>query len=85
METDDRIILQHAAEQNRIVLTHDQRTMVPYAYQRAGRGDDMPGVIHVDLNRMSIGESIDELVRFVDRFRPEEIKYRVIFLPSNLR
>ncbi len=37
-ETDDRVILEWAAQQGRILLTHDVETMTRYAYDRVQAG-----------------------------------------------
>lgn len=43
----DSSILEWAAADSRIVLTHDVRTMPPLAYARVGNGMKMPGLILV--------------------------------------
>jgi predicted nuclease of predicted toxin-antitoxin system len=44
----DRDILAGAAEMNRVLLSHDVRTMYTYAYERLSKSLAMPGVILVD-------------------------------------
>jgi len=44
---DDPQVLELAADEGRIVLTHDAATMPDFAYQRLGAGLPMPGVIVV--------------------------------------
>lgn len=46
----DRLILEHAAEMDRVLLTHDIRTMPGFAYDRLAKGLPMPGVILVTQN-----------------------------------
>src|SRR5437660_8587751 len=41
---DDPAVLRWAAENDRIVLTHDRATMPEFAYQRMTTGQPMPGV-----------------------------------------
>ena len=41
---DDTEFLAWAAENNRIVLTHDRATMSDYAYERVAAGEGMAGV-----------------------------------------
>jgi hypothetical protein len=43
--TDDPTLLEWAARENRVVLTHDVNTMPKYAYDRIKAGLSMPGVI----------------------------------------
>lgn len=57
----DDVILEWAAQQNRIVLTHDVETMTDFAYQRIEAGRKMPGVIEV-LDGFSIGNVIEEIL-----------------------
>lgn len=54
VKTDDRIILEWAAEHGRIVVTHDVSTMKDYAYDRVRVGLPMPGVIEIP-ERLAIG------------------------------
>ena len=43
-ETDDPAILDWAANEARIVLTHDRATMPDFAYERLLKGKQMPGL-----------------------------------------
>src|SRR5258708_5960350 len=47
--TDDPIILAWAAQEQRLVLTHDANTMTDFAYERVRTGQGMPGVIEISL------------------------------------
>ena len=44
---DDPTILQWAAEEGRVLLTHDVSTTTKYAYERLRNGQPMPGVFEV--------------------------------------
>ena len=44
---DDPTILSWAAEEDRILLTHDVATITRFAYERVAQGLPMPGVIEV--------------------------------------
>lgn len=44
---DDPTVLQWAADEGRVLLTHDVATMTRYAYQRVREGRRMPGVFEV--------------------------------------
>jgi predicted nuclease of predicted toxin-antitoxin system len=46
-EVDDLAILDWAATNNRIVLTHDRATMPDFAYERLLRGEQMSGLLIV--------------------------------------
>jgi hypothetical protein len=78
--TPDPIILDWAAGQARVLLTHDRKTMVGYAYQRVKAGLGMPGVVVVDDN-MGVGDAVDQVLIVVVCYTPEETKDRVIFVP----
>jgi len=67
--TDDRLILEWAAAEGRIVLTHDERTLVGFAWDRVERGEPMPGVIFVAW-RVPVGSAIGRIVEVI-RNTPE--------------
>jgi hypothetical protein len=79
--TPDREVLAWAAGQRRVLLTNDRNTMVGFAYQRAGSGQPMPGLI-VTTNEQSIGEAIDDILLVAEYMPEEEIRDQVVvFLP----
>jgi predicted nuclease of predicted toxin-antitoxin system len=57
--TDDQEILEWAATEHRIILTHDVSTMVGFAYARVDRGDPMPGLIEVSA-QLRIQEVVED-------------------------
>ncbi len=59
--SDDPAVLEWAARDDRVVLTHDVQTMTRYAYERVAAGLAMPGVIEVS-RTLSVGDAIDELL-----------------------
>ena len=60
-ETDDRVILEWAAQQGRILLAHDVETMTRHAYERVQAGLEMPGVFEIRRN-VSVGLAIEEII-----------------------
>ena len=60
-ETDDRVILEWAAQQGRILLAHDVETMTRYAYERVQAGLEMTGVFEISRN-VSVGLAIEEII-----------------------
>ena len=64
-EADDLTILEWAAINNRILLTHDRATMPDFAYDRLLRSQDMAGMFVVR-DRMSFRQAINELLLLVD-------------------
>ena len=77
---DDPDILEWAANERRIMLTHDSMTMIDYAYDRVREGKPMPGVIEVP-DDVPIGSAIDDLLLFVEVSRGDEWEGRVVYLP----
>ncbi|WP_257236970.1 hypothetical protein [Nostoc sp. 'Peltigera malacea cyanobiont' DB3992] len=53
-KTDDRVILEWAAQQGRVLLTHDVETITRYAYERVQAGLAMPGVFEISRS-VSVG------------------------------
>lgn len=58
---DDQVLLEWAASEGRVLLTHDRRTIPDFAWQRVSAGDVMPGVLVID-RRLRIGQVIDDLL-----------------------
>ncbi len=54
-------VLGWAAENNRIVLTHDRATMSDYAYERVAAGQVMAGVFILN-DRFPVGRAIEEIL-----------------------
>ena len=73
-------MLEWAAQQQRIVLTHDVNTMPKYAYERVASGQIMPGVIAVHLGA-AIGEVIEDMVLILEAIAPSEFENQVVYLP----
>lgn len=77
---EDPVILAWAAEDGRVLMTHDAATIPPFAYERVLAGDAMPGVIEVPF-QMPIGEAIEELLLIVDEGQPGDLENQVLYLP----
>lgn len=58
---DDPTVLAWAAEENRVLLTHDVATITHYAYERVKAGLSMPGVFEVPYG-FSVGEIIEDIL-----------------------
>lgn len=57
----DPIVLEWAAREGRILLTHDEKTVPIYAYERIGSGELVAGVI-VASDTLSIISVIEDLL-----------------------
>ncbi len=77
---DDPKILEWAARDDRILLTHDVTAMTRYAFDRVGAGQAMPGVVEVPRS-MSIGRVIEDLTLFFGCSRAGEWEDQVLYLP----
>jgi len=78
--TDDPTVLAWAAQEGRIVLTHDVTTMITFAYQRIQSGLSMPGLFEVS-RRVSVGLAIEEIILIAECSLEGEWEGQVRFLP----
>ena len=76
----DTEILEWAAKENSVILTHDVTTMSKHALDRVGQGLAMPGVIEVSQD-VPIGKAIEELILIAECSLENEWHNQVIFLP----
>lgn len=76
-------VLAWAASEERVLLTHDWRTLPYDAMARVQQGERMPGVIVVP-REMPIGQAVSELELIVSASLPNELEGRVIRLPISL-
>ncbi len=77
---DDPQILAWAAENNRIVLTHDRATLPNYAYERLASGERMLGIFILH-DRLPVGQSIQEILAIIECIEQAEWDGRVVYLP----
>jgi len=76
---DDRV-LEFAAQENRILLTHDVSTMRAFVKTRLSVGKPMPGVFEISQD-LPIGRAIEEIVMVAECSPPEEWEGMIQFLP----
>ncbi len=76
----DPMILEWAAAHGLVLLTHDRKTIPPFARARIAAGLPMPGVFLVR-DDMPIGHAIEELLIAVHCLTPEECKNIVKYFP----
>lgn len=77
---DDPTLFEWAADQGRIVLTHDVSTMDHHAYSRVVGRRPMPGVFEVSAE-LPVGVAIEELVLIARASETGEWAGQVRFLP----
>src|SRR5438105_82726 len=78
--SDDPEVLEWAASQGRILLTHDIRTIPMYAAERLGVGLRMPGVIVVP-KQLGIGLAIADLRVVLACGTEADLENAILFLP----
>lgn len=77
---EDPSVLAWAAEEDRVLLTHDASTMTAYAYDRVRAGQAMPGVVEVNRS-VPLRQAIDDLLLFAQGSFPGEWEGQVLYLP----
>lgn len=77
---DDRKVLEWAAAEQRVVLTHDVTTMRSYAEARVAAGLSMPGVFEVSQD-LPIGQAIEEILLLAECSLEGEWEGQIRFLP----
>jgi hypothetical protein len=76
----DPTILEWAAHEGRILLTHDVQTITKYAYERVEAGKPMPGIFEVNQS-MPIGTSIEDILLLAEASIEGEWEGQVRYLP----
>ncbi len=77
---DDPTILECAANENRILLTHDVNTMTAHAYARLKAGLRMPGIFVVPQS-LSMSQAIEDLLLIAEYSTESDYEGQVIYLP----
>ena len=79
-DTLDPIVLDRAAQDGRVLLTHDVSTMTVHAYARVTSGLPMPGVFAVS-QLAPINQVIEDLVLLAECSLPGEWEGQVRYVP----
>lgn len=77
---DDPTVLEWAAREGRILLTHDLDTMTKYANERIAAGLPMTGVVFVR-DTLAVAKVIDDLLTIHGASEASEWENRTEFLP----
>jgi hypothetical protein len=77
---DDPTVLEWAAVQGRVVITHDVSTLTKHAYDRVAAGQAMPGVFEV-VSGAGVGSAIDDLLLLAECSHEGEWEGQVRYLP----
>jgi hypothetical protein len=76
----DPALLEWAAQEGRILLTHDVNTVPGYAYERVRQGLVMPGVLAVHRDA-PIRIVMEDILVVILASPPEEYADKVVFVP----
>jgi hypothetical protein len=76
----DSVILEWSAQENRVLLTHDVRTMTHHAYKRVRLGKKMPGIFGIS-RAMLIGTAIEDILLLAEYSLENEWEGQVRYLP----
>ena len=79
-EADDPTLLEWAAQEGRVLLTHDVTTITRYAYERVQAGKPMPGVFEVS-RKVPIGVAIEDTLLIAECSLEGEWEGQVRYLP----
>jgi len=79
---DDPLILACAAEDGRLLLTHDAATMPKYTYVRVDQGLSMPGVVVIRLKtQTTLRAIVNDVALLAQCSRDGEWEGQVLYLP----
>ena len=73
-------MLAWAADEGRVLLTHDASTMTRYVRERVGAGQTMPGVFEIS-RRVSTGVAVEDLLLLTELSLEGEWQGQVCYLP----
>lgn len=76
----DPVVLEWAAKESRILLTHDVKTMTKAAYDRIRAGLPMPGLIEVR-DDYPVGQAIDQILVALFASLPGELADQITYIP----
>ena len=77
---DDPTVLEWAAQEGRVLLTHDVTTITRYAYERVKAGQSVPGVFEVS-RAVPIGRAIEDILLLAECSLDGEWEGQVRYLP----
>ncbi|MQA16992.1 MAG: hypothetical protein GEV09_23530 [Pseudonocardiaceae bacterium] len=77
---DDQMVLEWAAAQNRVLITHDVATMVRFAYERVAAGLPMPGVFEIGAG-VPLAQAVEEVLLLAECSYDGEWEGQVRYLP----
>lgn len=79
--TRDAGLLELAAQQDRVLITHDRNTMTRHFRDRLDAGNPTPGVFILPQQSAAIGEIIESLLLVWTASQAEEWRNQIVYLP----
>jgi hypothetical protein len=76
----DPLVVERAALEGRILVSHDKRTMITHFGEFVASGRDSPGLFIVT-QQSPIGAAIDDLVLIWHASDPDEWRNRFVYVP----
>jgi hypothetical protein len=76
----DDAVLQWAASEDRVVVTHDVNTMLSVGFDRVAAGEPMPGIVAIPQSA-SIGQVVNDLILIVTCARDDDLRDQIVHLP----
>jgi len=77
---DDPTVLEWAAREGRVLLTHDVSTITHFAYERVRSHEPMPGVFEISRS-LPVGAVIEDLLLLTDGSLKNEWEGQIRYLP----
>src|SRR5439155_12816826 len=79
--TKDPVLLELAARQGRILISHDRETMTQHFCERLAAGKPAPGLFIVPQQPSAIGEVVESLLLVWTASQAEEWRNQITYLP----
>ena len=73
-------VLNWAAQEHRVLFTHDVSTMTNYAYERVQAGKSMPGLFELPRG-LPVAKAIDDILLIAECSLEDEWEGQVRYLP----
>jgi len=79
--TKDPALLELAAEEDRILISHDRNTMTRHLYDRIKAGKSTPGLFIIPKQPSAIGQIVESLLLIWSASEPAEWRDQIVYLP----
>jgi len=79
-EADDPVVLEWAAREGRVLITHDVNTIPRFAYERILAGKPMPGIFEVS-DSLPVGQAIEDLLLLAECSEEGEWEGQIRYIP----